>query len=102
VAAEGGRVGCASAQFGIYRLQHAVKIAIDLVVPKPKDSKTPPRKTGVAARVARSMFIEIVLPAVEFDDEPMLHTDEVDNETLARRLSPEMKPALSPRAGVNP
>jgi hypothetical protein len=96
VAAEGGRVGCASEQLGIYRLQHAVEIAIDLVVPEPKDLKAPPCKTGVTARIARSMFIEVVLPAIEFDDEPMLHADEVDNETVARRLPPEMKTALSP------
>jgi hypothetical protein len=96
VAAEGGRVGCASAQLGIHRLQHAVEIAIDLVVPEPEDSKAPPCKTVVTARIAGSMFIEVVLPAIEFDDGPVLHADEVDNETLARRLSPEMKPALAP------
>jgi hypothetical protein len=96
VAAEGGRVGCAPAQLGAYRLQHAIEITIDIAVPEPKDSKASTCETGVTARIARSVFIEVVLPAIEFDDEPVLHTDEVDNETFARRLSPEMKPTLSP------
>jgi hypothetical protein len=96
VAAEGGRVGCVLAQLGIYRLQHAFEIAIDIVVPEPEAAKASPRKTGVTIRIVRSMFIEVVLPAIEFDDEPVLHTDEVNNETFARRLSPEMKSALAP------
>lgn len=96
MAAEGGRVECALAQLGVYSLQDAVEIAIDIAVPEPKDSKASTCETDVATRIARLMFIEVVPAATELDDKPKLHADKVDNESFARRLPPEMRPTLSP------
>lgn len=89
-------MGLASAQFCVDRLQHTVEIAVDIAVPEPEDSKTIVRKARIAFRVSYSMFIEVVLPAIEFDDEPVLHAHKVDDESFARRLPSEVKSALSP------
>ena len=48
------------------------------------------------------MIIEIVLAAIDFDDQLLLQANEVDNEAIARRLAAEMKAALAPRAQMNP
>jgi hypothetical protein len=48
------------------------------------------------------MLIEIVLAAVDLDNEMMLHADKIDNVTFARRLTPEVKSALAPCSQVNP
>jgi hypothetical protein len=37
------------------------------------------------------MRIEIVLSAVDLDDEAMLYADEINNVTVTWRLSPEVK-----------
>jgi len=39
VAAEGGRVGCASSQLGVYRLQDPIEVSVDVVIPETKDTK---------------------------------------------------------------
>ncbi|MEA2981855.1 MAG: hypothetical protein QOF09_3678 [Alphaproteobacteria bacterium] len=48
------------------------------------------------------MLIEIVLPAVDLDDEAMLHANEVDDVAFAGRLAAEMKSALPPGSEMNP
>jgi hypothetical protein len=102
VAAEGGRVGPASTQFGVYRLQHAIEILIDIIVPETKDVKAIVGETCITNAVSRLMFIEIVLPAVEFDYQFMLHTNKVHDEPVTGRLAPEVVSALSPSTKVNP
>jgi hypothetical protein len=96
VAAEGGRVGRTTAQCGVYRLQHAVKIPINIVVPEAKDSKTFPSESGITICISGLMFIEIVLSNINLDDKPVLHAHKVDNKSFARRLPSEMEPSLSP------
>ena len=101
MAAEGGRVGWLS-QYSVYRFQHTGEITVDVAVPEPQSAKARPRELAVAGLIASLMRIEIVLTAVDLDDELMLQTNEVDNESLARRLSAKVIAARSPRAEVNP
>jgi hypothetical protein len=42
------------------------------------------------------MLIEIVLTAINLDDELMLHADKIDDVTFAWRLTPEVKSTLAP------
>jgi hypothetical protein len=48
------------------------------------------------------MRIEVVLTAIDLNDEPVLHTDKIDNVPVPRRLTAEMKATLFPRAEMNP
>jgi hypothetical protein len=36
------------------------------------------------------MIIEIVLPAIDLDNETMLEADKINDKTLTRRLSPKV------------
>jgi hypothetical protein len=101
VAAEGGRVGCLS-QREIDRLQNGGETAIDLVVPKTKDAKATAGETGIALHVSRLTIIEIVLTSIEFDNQPMLQANKIDNEIVTWRLPSEVISPLSPSAEVNP
>ena len=56
----------------------------------------------VAYSISRGVIVEIVLAAIDFDDQLLLQANEVDNEAIARRLAPEMKAALAPGAQMNP
>ena len=56
----------------------------------------------VAHSISQGVIIEIVLAAIHLDDQLLLQANEVDDETLARRLAAEMKAALAPRAQMNP
>ena len=96
MAAGGGRVGYAVAQLCVNRLQTTIKIAIDVAIPKSKDTKACCRKTSVTSRVWLLMPVEIVLPAIEFNDKAMLHANKVDDVSFKRRLPPEMITAPSP------
>ena len=42
------------------------------------------------------MRIKVVLAAIDFDNEPMLDADEINNEPVAGRLAAEMKATFSP------
>jgi hypothetical protein len=57
---------------------------------------------AIATNIASVALVEIVLSAVDLDDQPVLHAREIDDVAIARRLSAEMKPALSPGAEMNP
>jgi hypothetical protein len=52
--------------------------------------------------VLRGVTVEAVLPAVDFDNEAMPEANEVDDEGVPRRLSPEVIAARSPRAKMHP
>lgn len=42
------------------------------------------------------VLIEIVLSAINLDDETVFDADKIDDVTFAGRLTPEMKSALAP------
>jgi hypothetical protein len=48
------------------------------------------------------MAFEIVLTAIDLDDETVLQTNEVNNVAVARRLPAEVEALLSPRPQMNP
>ena len=100
--AEGDRVGFFALQRRVYRLQDTDQIPIHVVVPKSQYAKSVAHEMPVAHLIARCVIIEIVLAAIDFDDQLLLQANEVDDEAVARRLAAEMKTALSPSAKVNP
>ena len=50
---------------------HAFQIAIDFIVPEAQYSETFERQATVRLRIAPDMRIEIVLTAIDLDDEPV-------------------------------
>jgi hypothetical protein len=78
--------------------QHALHVAIDLIVPEPQDSETLLRKMTVTFGIASRVTIEIVLAPVDLDDEAMLQADKVDDEIVAGRLPAEVIAAFLPRS----
>jgi hypothetical protein len=102
VAAEGGRVGRVSGQGSVNCLQHTVQILIDIVIPKSKHTKTRTHQFLIALAVVFRVTIEVVLTAVNLDDNVMLQAHEVDDIAFARGLPPEMISALSPGAKMIP
>jgi hypothetical protein len=102
VAAAGGRVGWAFRQNRSNRFQNARQIPIDIAIPKSQHAEAFRRKLVVTANIARMVLIEIVLTAINLDDEMMFHANEIDDVSLAWRLPAEVEPARPPRAEVNP
>jgi hypothetical protein len=96
VAAEGGRVGVACHQRSVNRLQDAIQILINVIIPKAKDAKAGARKFAVAFRVLARVNLKIMLTTIDLNNKPVFQTNEVNNVAFTRRLSTEMKPALSP------
>jgi hypothetical protein len=101
VAAEGGRVGVIVQRL-VDRLQHSRKITINVVIPETKDTEAFGGKGFIPPRVPRLMRIEIILAAIDLEDEPMLQANEIHDVALARRLPAEVIPAFPPRPKVNP
>ena len=95
MAAYGGRVG-SLLKCGVDHLQYSGKVAVDLVVPKPQNTKSTPFEAAGTNRIARGVVIKIVLTAINFDNEPVLETDKIDDVIVARRLPTKMKSALAP------
>ena len=100
--AEGDRVGVLRLQRGIDRFQHADQVLIDVAIPKSQHAKPVADEMPIAQSISRGVIIEIVLAAVDFDNQLLLQANEVDDEAVARRLAAEMKAALTPRAQMNP
>ena len=92
----GGRVGFVFAQGCVDGFQNACEIAIDVTIPNLQDTEAGSAKFLVPIYIPCLMSIEIVLPAIDFDEKSMLETNEVHDVSLTRRLSPEMIATLSP------
>jgi hypothetical protein len=76
--------------------QHAVEIPIDLIVPESKDSESLRCEMLIAFCVAARMCIEIVLSAIDLDDEAMLEAHKIDDEIVTRRLTAKVETAFAP------
>jgi hypothetical protein len=96
VAGSAGRVGSAAPQFKVDHFKHAVQVAINVIIPKAQNPEIGAREPRVTTHVARLMRRLVVLPAINFDDEPLAHADKIDDISLTRRLTTKMKPALFP------
>src|SRR6266487_4503270 len=83
--------GWGIAQSVIDQGQDALKIPIDFVVPEPQYPKSIAGKVSVAGGIAPGMRVEIMLPVVDFNDEPVPETDEVDDMAVARSLAAKME-----------
>ena len=80
----------------VYCFQDAGQVLIDVVVPKSQHAKPIAHEMLVAHSISRGVLIMSVRPAVDLDDQPLLQTNEIDDEAIARRLAAEMKTALAP------
>ncbi len=100
--AERSEAGWGIAQRVIDQSQHALEIPIDFIVPETQYPEALADKMFVALRVAPRMRIEIMLTAVDLDDEALLETDEIDDIVIARSLAAEVESPFSPGAQVNP
>ena len=78
------------------RLQDTGKIAADVAIPEPENTKTGSRQCVVAILTANLMRIKIVLAAVDLDNKAMLEANEIHDKALARRLPAEMIAWLPP------
>src|ERR1043166_4636418 len=96
------RPGGGTPQRVVDQRQHALQIAIDLVIPETQYPEALVAKILVALRVAPRMHIEIMLTAIDLYDETLLETDEIDDMAVARGLSAEVESALAPGAQMNP
>jgi hypothetical protein len=76
--------------------KHTVEISINIAIPESKNAETLGRELRISANVANVMPIEIMLAAIDLDDEQTFHTDKIDDVTFAWRLASEMKSALAP------
>jgi len=97
VVAEGDRVGGFSRpQFRVDRFQYPVQVAADVRIPKSQHAKSVARQVLVAQTISRSMAVEIMLPAVNFNGEFVLEAHEVDDIPEARHLTSKVISAGAP------
>jgi hypothetical protein len=86
----------------IYGLQDAAQVSIHIAVPKPQHAKARARQLSVARQILVGIRLQIVMAAINFDDQGMLQANEINDEAFARRLTPEMKSSRSPGAQMIP
>jgi len=70
---------------------HAVEIPVNFVVPESQDLITATLQSAVSSCIRPDTGIEIVLTAVDFDDETRLAAFKIDNVRANRRLAAKMK-----------
>jgi hypothetical protein len=102
VAGEAGRVGGIPAKLLINRLQHADQVCVDLIIPESQHLEAGLREIRIASSILPGMRIKVVLTAVQFDNEVLSQTLEINDVFIAWRLPPEMIAARFPRSEVNP
>jgi hypothetical protein len=100
--AERSEAGWGIAQRVIDQSQNTLQIPIHFVVPETQYAEPLTGKMTVTNSIASSMGIEIVLAAIDFDNETVLQTDEIYDMPLARRLPAEVETLFSPRPQMNP
>jgi hypothetical protein len=94
--AEQSEAGWGITQSGVDLGQHPLQIAINFVIPKTQYLEAFAGKAIVAPSVTPEMRVEIMLATVDLDDKAMFKTDEIDNTTIERGLTPEVKSSFSP------
>jgi hypothetical protein len=82
--------------------EDAFQILIDVVIPETQYSEPIRRECLIAIRITPGMSVEVMLPAVDFDDETVLEADKVNDITIARRLPSKMKTTVSPFTQMDP
>jgi hypothetical protein len=87
-----GRVGTRSVpgwglkprQFIANGLQYAHEVSIDLIIPKSKHNKPLANKVPVALTIFLGMDVQIMLAAINFDNQPMPQTREINYAPISR------------------
>jgi hypothetical protein len=102
VAAEGGRVGFAIPECGVDCLQHIIKISVNVAIPKAQNAKSGMRQFLIAFTIFGGVRFQIVLAAIDLNDQGMLHASEIDYVPAARCLPAEMKSAFFPGTQMIP
>ena len=72
------------------RIDHAVQVLIDLVIPKADHAVAAFGEPGGPPRIMLDSGRFKMLRAVEFDDEPLREADEVDDVGAERGLAAEL------------
>jgi hypothetical protein len=72
------------------------------VVPESQRSETFFRKLIIAFGIKPRVRIQIMLSAIDFDDQTMLEADEINDVARSRRLAPEMESPLAPFTQMDP
>jgi hypothetical protein len=80
----------------IDQCQYTFEVFIDIVVPKAQDLESLLGEMIVTFCVTPRMRIDVMLTAIDFDDEPMFEADKIDDKTVTRRLTTKVKPSPSP------
>ena len=93
-------MGCA--QRAVDGGQNSAEVLIDLVVPESQHAKSLSFELTITLYVSFSVSLFVVLSAVNFDDQPMLDADKIQDSVVPWRLSPEMKSAAAPGTQMHP
>jgi hypothetical protein len=84
VARSAGERGCESIQnSGL----HALFVLQNVIVPEAQDAKTLPLEIGIAATIVR---VFAVLATIDFDDQSLSQTYEIDDVMIDRQVSFEL------------
>jgi hypothetical protein len=75
-------------ELAAYRLQHAVKVVENVVVPKPDDAVPVTRELGAALVVGFHPFA--MLTAIKLDDQLARRAGEIGNTSTDRMLPPKL------------
>lgn len=78
-------------QFDIDTFEHGWQLVVDVGVPEPKDTIAFCFQSSLPPHVAASLFVFVVMTAVEFDDEACGWTKEIDDIRTDRSLASEMR-----------
>ena len=78
-------------ELDINPLQHSAEVSRDFRVPEPDDAEALFFEPLLSLAIAHCRFIVVVMPAVEFDDQPLGRTEEVDDIGANRSLLSEMR-----------
>jgi hypothetical protein len=82
--AERSEAGWGIAQRLIDQRKHTLQIPVDFIIPETQHPEALARKMAVALGVAPGMHIEVMLTAVDLDDEAMLEANEIEDVTRGR------------------
>ena len=97
-----GRVGGIRPKLLVDRLQYADQVHIDFIIPKSQHFEAGMREIRIASPIPIRMCIEVMLTAVQLDDEVLSQAHEINDVIFAWRLTSEMEAPRFPRSQVNP
>ena len=97
---EGEGLGPRSLKHRQDRFRHSARVGQHLLILKPHDEKAAGFQRFGALGVVKLLFF--VRLAIQFDDQPPVATEEIDEVAIDRDLSLELEPVQPPRAHDGP